>query len=280
MSDPKIVRQNALANVDVAISVSESADLGRLGLTEFHCRIAVAELARAVILAGGRITYGGRIGSDNYTEVIIDEAQRYAAGRCVITVILARSEYSKLTCEELHEVDRRLGVSGRLLLVDELGHQHSISQLQDVDLVPPTDVARSLSAMREFVTANSDARVIVGGKLADYQGSLPGIIEEAISCLAADRPLYVAGGYGGAAAAVAGQLGYDDQEWAPANFPQGSASLEIKKALSGLSAAMTSQPANDGLTESERSQLASSHRAGDVATLVVSGLARARSSVG
>lgn len=53
--EPELVARDALRGITVGISVSDSADLSRLGLTPAHCELAVAELARAIFLAGGRI---------------------------------------------------------------------------------------------------------------------------------------------------------------------------------------------------------------------------------
>jgi hypothetical protein len=44
----------------------------------------------------------------------------------------------------------------------------------------------------------SDARVLVGGKQKGYLGYVPGIVEEAYYTLSAGKPIYLAGGFGGA----------------------------------------------------------------------------------
>jgi SLOG cluster2 len=47
------------------------------------------------------------------------------------------------------------------------------------------------------------ARIALGGKLTGYSGFLPGIFEEALATLEANRPLYLLGGFGGATATLA-----------------------------------------------------------------------------
>jgi hypothetical protein len=47
-----------------------------------------------------------------------------------------------------------------------------------------------------------EARVVVGGKLGSFAGVLPGIAEEVLYSLEAGQPLYLVGGFGGAAAAI------------------------------------------------------------------------------
>src|SRR5437762_14359 len=85
-----------------------------------------------------------------------------------------------------------------------------------------TTPAAALSAMRRHVTALTDARVLVGGRLSGYAGTMPGLVEEAILSLQHRQPVYVAGGFGGAAAAIARVLGRDDLTWAPPGFPADS----------------------------------------------------------
>jgi hypothetical protein len=70
----------------------------------------------------------------------------------------------------------------------------------------PLARARDLTAMRELMAAEADARVLLGGRIAGQQGRWPGIVEEAYLALRAGQPLYVAGGLGGAAARVAEAL--------------------------------------------------------------------------
>ena len=71
MSEPTLISRDALSGKKVALSVSESADLARLGLTEQHCRLVVAEVGRAIMLAGGTVVYGGHLNPGGYTEILI-----------------------------------------------------------------------------------------------------------------------------------------------------------------------------------------------------------------
>ena len=48
---------------------------------------------------------------------------------------------------------------------------------------------------------------------------MPGVIEETITAVEASQPLYVASGFGGAAALAAQALEIDDLGWAPDGFP-------------------------------------------------------------
>jgi hypothetical protein len=127
------------------------------------------------------------------------------------------------------------------------------------------------------MTEHTSARVVVGGKLAGYQGNGPGVIEEALMSIEAGQPLYAAGGFGGAAAAIARELGRDPAGWAPEGMPAGLDAEPVREVLAALAAAQDQHgEADDGLTEVQRRQLSATHRPGEIATLVVLGLALAR----
>lgn len=66
--------------------------------------------------------------------------------------------------------------------------------------------ARGLTVMRERITTLSQARLVIGGKLAGFSGLVPGVVEEAWLSLKRKQPMYVAGGFGGAARAVSDRL--------------------------------------------------------------------------
>ena len=57
--------------------------------------------------------------------------------------------------------------------------------------------SRSLTKMRNKMTSTIAARVVLGGRVSGQQGLLPGVFEEAVLALQAEKPLYIAGGFGG-----------------------------------------------------------------------------------
>ena len=77
------------------------------------------------------------------------------------------------------------------------------------------ELAVTLSAMREAMTTGGrptsaarpapplDARIVVGGARVGFNGCLPGVLEEVLYALEHHRPVYVIGGFGGAAGTLA-----------------------------------------------------------------------------
>jgi hypothetical protein len=274
-TEPDLVPPNALRGVQVGISVSESADLSRLGLGPSHCDLAVAELARAVFIAGGSIVYGGRIVPRGFTDILIDEVRRYREDRDALILCVPESEHRRLSNDELSRREQALHSSAALVCLDTDGQPLSLTDRAEPS--GPVDIEAALTGMRRHLTERCNARVVVGGSLRSFQGTMPGVIEESILAVQAHQPLYVAGGFGGAAAAVARALGHDGAAWFPPNYPDGSD--ESSDALAVLASAASDGPlTNDGLSVEERQQLAATHRPGDIAAIVVTGLGRLRTS--
>lgn len=271
MTDPStLVPRYALAGVSVGLSVSDSADLARLGLAPGHCDLAVAEIARAVLIAGGSVVYGGRLVPVGFTQILLDEVRRFAEDRDALTICVPMSEHRGLSDDELLSYIDDVHASAQIVCLDQGGDPVSPSSRDHAAIV---DVPLALSGMRRHVTAVTQARVVVGGQLADFQGAMPGVVEEALLAIQARHPLYVGGGFGGAAAAVAAKLGHDDFAWTTGAFPAFVENAAESLALLREAASAGLPP--DGLDAQSRRQLAVTHRPADIASIVVSGLARA-----
>ncbi len=271
--EPTVVASDALAGSRIAISVSESSDLARLGLSPAHLELVVAELARAVVIAGGTLVYGGAI-NRGFTSVIVDEIERFGTRPGVFEHLVPYTEHADSSDEELRAYEASLGVRSTVRLVDAAGTARSVAERGTAafsrgDIEP----AAALTAMRQWAADRTDARVLVGGKLADFTGSLPGIAEEASTSLAAGKPIYVAGGYGGAATLVGRLLAPDLYSWLPGDMPTGlrpDVEASVSSALAGVTAV------GDGLPGDERALLAATTRPSDIATLSILGLSRLR----
>ncbi len=276
----ELIPRNTLQGIRVGISVSNSDDLDRLGLSQAHAELAVGELARAVLVAGGSLVYGGRIRPSGFTQILMHEVHRYGNGQEAIRLCLATPEHRKLSRVELNNFDRELGTKGRVVCLDVTGCEISgiqRSRAQGRSPLVDDESTRAYSAMRSYMGAVTDARVLVGGKLTGFKGSAPGIIEEAIVTIERRQPLYVSAGFGGAAALVARCLGIDDLSWAPPDFPTHPQDERIERALEDLNtvAVSTAWSAGSlGLSKRALHQLAASHRASEIASLVVVGLSR------
>jgi len=144
------------------------------------------------------------------------------------------------------------------------------------------------------------ARIVLGGKVRQYSGFMPGIFEEALLSLETGSPLYLLGGFGGAAEVLAEALLADEAQPLPEEFgddwqrrntpalatlqeacvahrpPTGSRETsvalealrtQLTKARSGLSAAL-----NTGLDDADNRLLLSTRDMREAVNLVHRGL--------
>ncbi len=281
---PELASRDALTGMRIGISVSDSDDLSRLGLSKAHAEIAVGEIARAILIAGGSLVYGGRIKPSGFTKYLMHEVSRYGRAQNALTLCLAAPEHRKLSHDELDSADRELGTKGRIVCLDEEGSPID-SILSTKPAAPqPLDedvAADAYSSLRTYMGTITDARVFLGGNLGTFAGSAPGIIDEAIVAVEKRQPILVAAGFGGASALVSRHLQIDDLQWAPQKFPRRPEDHRIDAALTRLEEVATASnwvSTLAGLEPEQLRQLSASHRASEIAALVVAGISRTRTS--
>ncbi len=194
----------------IALSISESPDIEVLGLSLMHLQDATVEFARYLFAAGARIFYGGDLRPGGFTEILFNLVRTYplsvresSPGRSVVNY-LAWPRWLRMTnaqkadilgLAEIHEVSLPSDLCadmGTYMEPDSTEHRYVW--------------ARCLTAMRERMNGDLDARIVLGGRLINYQGCYPGILEETLLALRNGKPIYVLGGFGGCAARIADAL--------------------------------------------------------------------------
>lgn len=288
---PELLPARALRGLRVGVSVSDSADLARLGLTPTHFKLAVRDLARTVLVSGGTLAYGGHLLPGGYTEFLIGELSQYARAGLFkgdgampavpLLVCLSHQEHRKCSLDELDRVDDELDLYGKLQCIDLNGQalaDRTSGRAAEGDPYP-TDkavLAQGLTALRRYMTANTSARVLLGGKRAGYTGAMPGVMEEALMALRAGQPLYLAGGLGGITLDMAAAIDPRCEALCPDGWKArldaaSTAGLEELAVLVGES---RFSPLNNGLGADENLHLATTHRPAEIAALVGFGLGR------
>lgn len=272
---------DALCGLRLGVSISDSADLGALGLLPRHAELTLAEIARAVLTGRGGLVYGGRIKPSGFTQFLMHEVERYGSHPDALTLCLAEPEHRMLSRDDLRTLDQSLGPHGRVVCLGPGGNEIDPRTVQNgseptAELNGHSD-QRSYSAMRRHVTDISHARVLIGGRLTGFKGAMPGIIEEAVYAVEASKPLFVVAGLGGASALIAQTLDIDDLGWAADGFPARPHDHRIDEGLDRLRSAVQSagwRPTSCGLDDIELRQLSASSRPSQIASLVVNGLAQ------
>lgn len=199
-----------LENRQIALSLSDTPSAE--GLIEDAANQVVdatVYLARTLIAAGASLAYGGDFRKNGYTTLLVELIKTY-------------NQTATRPPQSLHSY---LGApiplgdfpAGWPLLLHHL--VHSPDMARDAIVPPPTESERHPSSlyfsdMRRLMAKHTAARIILGGQTEPrtvaqgpgYGGRYPGIVEEAWRTLEAGQPLYVLGGFGGAAGLVADLL--------------------------------------------------------------------------
>lgn len=311
----KVARWQRPATINtIAVSISEGDDARKYGLSPQHFETLTDEIHLYLLLAGLKIAYGGALkgsftGSSNFTMRLFELVRTYSK-------LAQGADASPLEGAVLNVAPwpLRLGYgdaewrlfAGKGATYEE-GPRPDLPWGDDELFPPAADVrvldsdtpqrrnawSRGLTAMRYRVTALSQARLVTGGRLAGFAGLVPGVAEEAWLSLAQKKPLYVAGGFGGAARAVGDTLlGIERPEfsdaWSRQHVPDYDAALglwaqgggkfhsmaEMGKEICAYGAAGLAPALNNGLDEAENQELMISTDPQRIATLVLSGLAR------
>jgi hypothetical protein len=228
-------RSRAIADSAVAFSISHHRNnLLQRGMGLEHLQELLIRLARLILRQGASLAFGGhwkdtednfmfpilrlisaeqednslggpdsnlRIGKlynhsawPSYLDVTPSiEAQWINCCRIVrITQQIAGiSEANLVDDDDVKEANPKVRFNGavtisamRRLMMDQM--QIQIPDVPRPEIVPPVV-----------------ARILLGGKLDDFSGFLPGIFEEALVTVQSDRPTYILGGFGGAAETLA-----------------------------------------------------------------------------
>lgn len=259
-----VVRRAArLAGALVAISASEADDPAERGLSHLHQRDLIVELARHFFAVGARLAYGGDFRKAGFADLLVDVARAYVRFGGPASPSIASYVPEPLTTD------------GRASYIDVVTFVE-ISDPSDDDVVSKEyRRALRLRAMRQQVASDAIALVAVGGRNSGFAGWRPGIAEEIATAVAIGRPVYLVGGFGGAAG-----------EYARAVFLRGPTPCAVSTLdlgteptgvlalpLPGLVIRSLRKARNNGLSKAENVRLAETIDTDEIVGLVLAGLA-------
>lgn len=293
----------------VALSISEAEDLPRFGLRQPHLDDVLLEISRYLLVAGVRLAYGGHLGSAGYTVRLADllydpiieqlrgEPAPGAAHPSELVSYLAWPTAS--TAADI----ARLNSNSALVEVRRCDRPAGLDETVDpVFVAAPSDNipvdsamrrfawARGLTIMRERQTADVAARVVVGGRLGPagdgYRGRMPGVLEEALLAIRAERPTYLVGAFGGCAHLVIDaldgvsrpELHWDCQSVVPYSeelrtlYQQRGVAWDEYDAVGAELKTLGLAGLKNGLTVDENRELATTRSAERIVELVLHGL--------
>ncbi|MHA4810203.1 hypothetical protein ACX0G9_18970 [Flavitalea flava] len=204
------IKNNLLHDKQIAISVSESEEIDFLGLSDHHIIDISVELARYLFANGAKLLYGGDLRNGGFTEIFSDLSYQYK--------FLKDKEFrfvnyfpfptSRQITLPIKADFRKKQIEVKILDIPE--HINGIDQEREYVPANFEDryiIAECLTDMRLKMAQESNARIILGGRQTGFDGYYPGIVEEAYCTLKADKPLYIIGGFGGAAKSIISLIG-------------------------------------------------------------------------
>lgn len=189
----------------IAFSVSESDDLYQCGCAKAMLKDLVLELSRYILKAGGYLVYGGDLRKEGFTESFENFSYQYGEKEKAerqekyFTNYFAWPIYLNITkSDEAEFIHRRVEPK----FVDAPDGVDSSVFIPPVGKDNLNIWAHSLTKMRKEMENDVDARIILGGRLSGFKGKYAGIIEEFLIASQKNHPIYLIGGFGGAAKAI------------------------------------------------------------------------------
>lgn len=201
-----------LQEKQIGVSVAESADIDSLGISEEMFNDLIIELTRYILKANGHLIYGGDLREKGFTEIFKELARQYGqkekaeADVKYIKTYLHWPYYNDITKEQRAEY-----IASRIDLIDATPgefvekYEHNI-YIPKCSNENKLKWASSLTQMRVDSIAESDARIIAGGKTQGSSGFMPGIAEEFMIAYKTKKPIFLIGGFGGCANVIANIL--------------------------------------------------------------------------
>lgn len=296
--------------IGVSSSIVEDDNVGaltRFGLNSQHVVYALTELFQLIFIHGGSIIYGGRIFPDknNPGDLIshmVKEADRYKAeiehqqrmndvGMLTENHIVGRPDeimqgqvfvnympWGSFAQTSEHTIRQQLDsirADGAVYVITSDGRKLDISQAFDLlhssTDVPSRNSPEMLTSLRTNIVNDSDMRILVGGLIsAPDSPKVSGTLEEACLTVESNKPLYIAGGYGGIGALLARELGIVADSCFPPIPRLDSLSKQDREIIGRIKRAW--RPTLDGLSRNERRRMALTHRPSEMISLMLTGI--------
>lgn len=260
-----------LSQKAIGISIAESQDMEALGLSAEHLRDAMAEVARHLLAMGARLVYGGDLRARGFTELLFELVTRHSRdadmgdGSLPVVSYLAWPVHRSMQLETIQAISGTLKGFAELHFLDDQGRDLSTDKLEaKTSPIKDEDWSAGLTVMRRVLTGACHARILIGGRVTQFKGLMPGIAEEALCSIAAKQPLYVLGGFGGCARGIAEELGLVMPR------QNQTAAWDERAQFSSL----TQDVLNNGLEKSENETLARTVHVDEAVALILRGLFR------
>ncbi len=238
-------RSRFLEQVQIVGSFSESGDLERYGLGKVHLDEAAIEISRYLLLAGATLCYGGHLGAEGYTLALFELVRAHP-----ISGIPPLKRVTNYVGWPLPISVRQRAQFAAVAAFRQMPRPSDLSEADAPEFIPKIETffsdeqsplhrfawARGMTEMREAQTSEVQARVVLGGKVGPtvsagpdgdrskqwYRSRIPGVLEEVLTSLRHQQPVYLVGGFGGCARMIADVLQGGTREEMSWEFQKGA----------------------------------------------------------
>lgn len=197
----------------IAVSVSDTEDSYKCGISNLLLHDLIMELARYIIINDGALVYGGDLRKEGYTQSFKDIARNYKkqaetdSSKTFFTNYFAWPIYLEIKDNKETLADFKYSrVKTEFVEPPDINGLDKNKYLKPDTFEHKIILAKSLLKMRQEKEQNTDAIIIAGGKKSGFKGFRPGILEEFIEAVKMGHPVYLLGGYGGMAKIIADVL--------------------------------------------------------------------------
>ena len=268
----------------IAFSVSESDDIHKYGCSKTMLKDVVLELSRYILKAGGELVYGGDLRKDGYTESFENFSYQYGCKEGLENKPIYFTNYFAWPIYlNISKSDQARFIHNR---VNTVFVEPPIGITAD-KFIPPVGNenleiwAKSLTKMRKTMEHDVNARILIGGRLSGFKGKYAGVIEEFLIANKSKHPIYLIGGFGGAAKAIIDIRKGEcvDLEYLAYTTPHYKEFVEYynlanqdKIDYESIIKEIKDAQLNNGLTAAENERLASSINILEIVSLILKGL--------
>lgn len=196
----------------IGVSISEPPDLELLniGQTAQHIKLLVQDVARYALGYGAELIYGGDLRPGGFTEFLFQEGHALQSRLKTVKVHLTNHIAWPIHLADTNELRTWKAEHLKVATMVEHNIPEDVRDLvaSTTEFLKPSDEtssfiwSRSLTEMRKEMIGDCDFRISAGGRLTDYKGWMPGVMEEIALAVEMAKPVFLIGGFGGVTRSV------------------------------------------------------------------------------
>lgn len=196
-----------LAGCSIGVSISETEEIEDLGYKKDEINRCTVRLCEALLGAGASLVFGHDWRPGGVMEAITDLAIRHSRINSRETAAISAPITNLVAAPDtpfLAKPDLMTGGANRYAPL-----LRGVIDARQVVSPGSQDRLASLSIMRRELASLCNIRICIGGRLRNFAGRMPGIIEEALYTSRHRRPTFSSAVFGGASGILAASL-YDN----------------------------------------------------------------------